>query len=542
MTEPLRSRVPLLRPSSPAELSYTQLMQVATASHHGIKPGLAAISSIHRNQNDNLASATPAAAAHGFDASRSAPPASSTSNHFNRKNLNPKTLPEHTLQTFQNFQTPQPQQLLLNHPIRTSLKMTPHPHTPATISIHNDCNPQQLDRVANLAQKLNSMKTLSTHSQSRQHDIQEFITMLQGMQNTVSRTTDQQQRVRKSQALSLLLNMFERVLDERDDSGANNSIELDRLNERVSQLEVDNEQLHHFCEERDDELMRLHQELQQLSDKKEELLQSLAKARDECHEERKRAREAELVASESESVRDGLFASYGQLTEANVELERAMEECNAEKQSLRRDLEMRREETSQLQIQCNIFHQKLKDKDVEVAEFEKKLDNMHVKQASNLQSLELANTHRHNLQDELHASQRNATSLSQQLLDIRDQYTKLQKEVDTKLRNQQNEKSEKSNSIIQLQEEQLKRKDLEAQISKFQSHETAAVEQIRKLARSNAELKTRVNELTARLENTVRDSNDECLDSCSEITELSLHKKSEEVVPSLLDDLQSDSG
>lgn len=47
----------------------------------------------------------------------------------------------------------------------------------------------------------------------------------------------------------------------------------------------------------------------------------------------------ELIASESESVRGGLFASSGQLTKANVDLEHSTEECNAKKQSLGKELE-----------------------------------------------------------------------------------------------------------------------------------------------------------------------------------------------------------
>jgi hypothetical protein len=52
-----------------------------------------------------------------------------------------------------------------------------------------------------------------------------------------------------------------------------------------------------------------------------------------------------------------------------------------------------------------------------------------------------------------------------------------------------------------LQEEQQKRRELDGVVSQSKAKEVAANEQIRKLARVNAELKTRVNELTARLEN-----------------------------------------
>jgi chromosome segregation ATPase len=420
--------------------------------------------------------------------------------------------------------------------------MTPYPY-PHPPHIHNTQNLQQssIDRVASLAQKLHSQ---AIHSQSKQNDIQQFITMLQGMQHTVSRTADEQQRNRKSQALNLLLNMFERLLEERNELIVENTSqdEVDRLKERVGQLEEDNKRLHTLCNERDDKLIQLHRELQQLGNENDELKKNLSRAQNDCNEERKRAQEAELIASESESVRDGLFASYGQLTEANVELESLNRDLDAEKQALSRDLEYCKEEVSQLETQCNILYEQLKDKDLEVAESEKKLDEMHTQIASHLQSLELANTERHRLQNELHSSQRNATSISHQLLEIREQYTKLRKESDASRRNQQSDESENSNLKVQLQEEQLKRKDLEVQMSKFQSREIAAQDQLRKLARANAELKTKVNEMSARLENRVS-GREKASDACSVMSDLSMQRNNfgQGGAPSLLDYVKPDS-
>jgi hypothetical protein len=187
--------------------------------------------------------------------------------------------------------------------------------------------PECSDRVSDLANKLNS---LNDAFQSAPTDIQQFITMLRGMQHTVNRTVDADQRARKSQALNLLLGMFERVLEERHvvDQDHSNRMEMDRLKERVIQLEEDNERLHSFCRQRDEELMRLHQDLHNAINENESLQNELSRSRDECHQEKQRAAEAELIASESEIVRDGLFSSYGALTEANVELERDLEEAN----------------------------------------------------------------------------------------------------------------------------------------------------------------------------------------------------------------------
>ena len=504
--EPLHSKaMPSQRPPSPTELSYTQLVKLTPSHHGGFRPAPPAVDSTQRNHS---ATTPGAATARPFNAPISTPHTMHTTTHNEPGGncIHPFAAPiagPTDQQIFRNLNTRQSEQFKSNPPVGPA-EVAPHPqHLHRTLDITNNHLIQQppieIDRVANLAQKLHT-----TNTQSKQNDIQQFITMLQGMQHTVSRTADEQQRNRKSQALNLLLNMFERVLndhDRQDDGGKSNQIELDQLKLRVSELENDNKRLHDFCMERDDELVILHQKLQQVNDEKNDLQQSLSRAQDECVEEKKRAREAELIASESESVRDGLFASYGQLTEANVELGRSMEECNAEKQSLGRELECCREDLSQLQMQCNILNQQLKDKDSELAGAEKQLDNMHTQLASHLQSLESANKHRHCLQDELHASQRNATSLSQQLVETREQYAKLRKETDADRRSKQVDESRTGDLTIQLQEEQFKSKDLEVQLTKFQSRELAAQEQIRKLVRANAELKTRLNEMNARLEN-----------------------------------------
>jgi chromosome segregation ATPase len=527
MAEPHSQVLTSQRPASPTELSYTQLVKL-TPSHH--------------NRGGFRQGQGPA-----VNASRTNLP-SSMSNGIGRNSADPVLTAAamsgvvDDRQIFANspFHSSKEPHKLNTDPSCPAMTPYPYPHPP---HIHNTQNLQQssIDRVASLAQKLHSQ---AIHSQSKQNDIQQFITMLQGMQHTVSRTADEQQRNRKSQALNLLLNMFERLLEERNELIVENTSqdEVDRLKERVGQLEEDNKRLHTLCNERDDKLIQLHRELQQLGNENDELKKNLSRAQNDCNEERKRAQEAELIASESESVRDGLFASYGQLTEANVELESLNRDLDAEKQALSRDLEYCKEEVSQLETQCNILYEQLKDKDLEVAESEKKLDEMHTQIASHLQSLELANTERHRLQNELHSSQRNATSISHQLLEIREQYTKLRKESDASRRNQQSDESENSNLKVQLQEEQLKRKDLEVQMSKFQSREIAAQDQLRKLARANAELKTKVNEMSARLENRVS-GREKASDACSVMSDLSMQRNNfgQGGAPSLLDYVKPDS-
>eukprot|EP00804_Cyclotella_cryptica_P015529 CCRYP_003561-RA/>CCRYP_003561-RA protein AED:0.03 eAED:0.03 QI:135/1/1/1/0/0/2/29/551 len=548
MAAPIPSQAPpSLRPPSPTELSYTQLLKLApsSSSRRGV-PSERDVRAGTRLALRETPKVTPVATTGSFEPTTS-DPNRSVPNGINRNerkcsaSVNSNAVRDDVQPIFQNYHTPHPPRSNIAPPVMSAPNIsalhhgpatTPHPHPPHTINIdrHYQNNEPYAgsagtqDRVAILASKLHSIETpaafqSSSHSnsQTRLHDIQQFISMLQGMQHTVARTADEQQRVRKSQALNLLLNMFERVLEERNVSHAEGNSSVEEMKQTVRQLQQENEQWHSVCEDRDNELTRLHQHLQLMNSEMNEIKKELARTQAECNQERQRAQEAETIASESESVRNELFASYGQLTEANVDLERAMEEVNSEKSALIRDLEYYKEEIEQLENQCHILTQQIKEKDSEMADMEKKFDALHTQLASQRHSLEMTNAHRHRLQDELHASQRNATSTSQQLLELREQYTRLQKETDAKRRDRLMDESTNSNLTLRLQEEQLHRKDLEGQVSKFQSREMAAQEQIRKLARANAELKTRVNEMSARLDNASIVSNfkELCIDSSS---------------------------
>ena len=55
------------------------------------------------------------------------------------------------------------------------------------------------------------------------------------------------------------------------------------------------------------------------------------------------------MASESESVRNGLLSNYARLTEDNVELQRAMEEATLEKDKMRTEFEMHQQEITRME-------------------------------------------------------------------------------------------------------------------------------------------------------------------------------------------------
>jgi chromosome segregation ATPase len=109
------------------------------------------------------------------------------------------------------------------------------------------------------------------------------------------------------------------------------------------------------------------------------------------------------------------------------------------------------------------------------------------KQKNEIQS---ANEDRRRIQDELHMSQRNSASTSAQLIKLRDEFTK-------KL---QLDRSKANDSLAKkLEEEHKRRLELEELVSKARGKEDSAEELMRALARSNATLKSQVNQMVARM-------------------------------------------
>ncbi|KAL7524635.1 hypothetical protein ACHAXR_001900, partial [Thalassiosira sp. AJA248-18] len=323
-----------------------------------------------------------------------------------------------------------------------------------------------------------------------------------------------QQRVKKSRALNALLSMFESIIEDRScqttrvvmDPSAEFSIR--QLEQRARQVEADNEQLNIICQERDgqlqqmnNELQRSQRELQDLTTRNEQLRNDLTHSQEQCHQERQRAQEAELVASESENVRNGLLSNYARLTEENVELQRAMDDMNLERDKIVTEFEMCQQEMNQMQSQKDQLTQQLQQKDMNIVELEKTLNDLNDQLVSHQNLLHSANSDRQRLQDELHSSRRNSTTASEQLIQLRDQFSQFRRESDSKRHgtNQRWQESAYVHGAEVLEEEprqqqQQQRRNLEMTKTQLpEGMELAAQEQIRRISRlANAELNLKV--------------------------------------------------
>jgi len=449
------------QPSSPTEMSYTQLFKRAPLT------------------------ATPAANQAKPSMPKTAPPPTINVYDRGRSKATPSTLPSSAL-----FSNP--------------VTMTA-PRADSTHSNLADASSIE-DRLSNLAMKLGGQSKSSIdpsnpqpHPNSNMGEIHQFIDILKNMQNVVSRTVDEQQRTKKARALNTLLTMFESIIDER--SNIQQTVKeptTQHLEWRIQCLETENRRLQSRCtdsettlQHRNQEMTLLQQDVQRIAAENDRLRNDLAHAQDQCQQEYIRAQEAEQVASESEKVANGLLSSYGRLTEENVDLLRAMEDVESEKKLLSKALVSVREEVDALRNQTNQLHKQLRDSNKQKKELESFLDVANMELEKQRNAISAANEDRQRIQDELHRSQRNSTATSEQLLKLRDEFTK-------KLQVDRNSKAHES-LVTKLEEEQKRRRELEELVSTAKGKEDSAGELMRKLARSNAELRSQVNQMVARI-------------------------------------------
>jgi len=314
-----------------------------------------------------------------------------------------------------------------------------------------------------------------------------------------------------------LLSMFERIIE---DTATQQTMpiepivenKLQHLEHRVQQLEKENSQLHILNQEKNTQLQQVNNELQntqhkfqQITIENEQLKIDATSAQEQCHRERQRATEAEAVAAESENVRDSMLSNYARLTEENVELQQSMEHNNLDKEKMVSEFQLCQQEMNELQTQCNQLTQSLQHKDVDIIELEKKMNDLNDQLISQKNLLQSANNDRQRLQDELHNSQRNSTTASQQLMNLRGQFSQFRRESDSRQSHQRTANTtdkEEHLSIIHntiLQEEQQRRRILEMSIQKAKEQDAKAHEEMQRISESNADLKNKVDELNAQL-------------------------------------------
>ena len=441
----------------------------------------------------------------------------------------------------QHYQTPQAMQnhMPMSAPMQYNTRPMNIPHQGMTMMMVDPMNDRSTpveDRLYNLATKLmqqqqqdttpadqsnlytpminNSQKHYQQHYRfNRLNEVHQFIDTLKNMQLAVVRTADEQQRVKKSRALNALLSMFERIIEDsnhhhetrvRMDPSTENTIK--QLQQRVQQLEEENNQLKIHCQEKDrqmqqmsNELQSSQQNLQHLANVNEQLKNDLTSSQEQSHQERLRATEAEQIASESENVRDNMLSNYARLTEENVELQQSMHDVNLEKKKMVTEFELCQQEMNHLQTQVHQLTQQVQRKELDIIEVEKKMNDLNDQLISQRNLLQSANNDQQRLQDELHNSQRNSTTASEQLMQLRGQFSHFRRESDSRQGREGPNESEYDLHSKKLQEEQQRRRILEMSMSKSTNRRDMAQEEIQRISQANADLKSKVDELNAQL-------------------------------------------
>jgi hypothetical protein len=264
--------------------------------------------------------------------------------------------------------------------------------------------------------------------------------------------------------------------DQQSIENQEDSVIQQHLEATVQQLTNDNRQLSTHCREKDnqmqhltDEIRRLRLECGRLGDENDRLRSIEIRAREECTREREQAHVALEAATAAEHVRDGILADYARLTEENVELKRnasnakvvddttvvELEACRAEMKRLRdirdrMDNELRKRMAEIVELRRDVANDKLFDNNLAVVTDQletcrveiTRLQNVHDKTIVELQrkTNELVNVERRmdelhdtliserqerrRLEEELNNSRRSATNASEQLLRLREQFSK----------------------------------------------------------------------------------------------------------------------
>lgn len=517
-------------PSSPTELSYTQLVKLAPQMSQRRKTdsGAAGTSSSLQTPAAALAS-VPAKP----NAPRLAPPASINVPSMFHPNASDELHHQTPARTSQFLTATAP----MSAPLQNETRSNMIPQQQRRSQNLNDSGyyyPMPMDdRVSSLATKLQAMQTIPAssdlhHSQQQQqqrsndrlNEIHQFIDTLKNMQQAVSRTADEQQRVKKSRALNALLSMFEGIIDDQSHTmervvlHTDPTLELSikQLEQQIQQLEGENQHLQIRCQEKDvqlhhmnDELQYSHRELQRLADTNQQLKIEVMQTHEQCHQEVKRALEAESVANEAEDVRNGLLANHARLSEENVDMQREMENVKSENNKMVTEFEFCQQEITHLQTQCGELSQQLQRKGTDMVELEKAIVDLNDQLAAQRNVLQSTNADRQRLQDELHTAQRNSTAASEQLMKLRNQFSLVRRENDSKRHHQLTQESEYNFVRTKLQEEQHRRRELERSmlhqlpLSRCEEDNSmaaaAAMDELRRIASANAELKKKVEEL-----------------------------------------------
>lgn len=457
------------QPSSPTEMSYTQLFKLAPPN-----------TTPAANKQAKPAIAMP----------RTAPPATiNVYDRGSRSNTTPSTLPPSSL-----FSNP----VNITAP-RADVHHSNQVGSSTTIE----------DRLSNLAHRLQSNSSID-QSNSQTHpsntnlgEIHQFIDILKNMQHVVARTVDEQQRGKKARALNTLLTMFESIIDERSNlQYSTKEPSTQHLEWRIQCLETENERLQCHCKDsemtlqyRGQEMALLQQDVQRMVAENDQLRKELAQAQEQCHQEYIHAQEAEQVAFDSEKVRNGLLSSYARLTEENVDLISAMEDVNSEKKVLSKAMTSIRDEVDAQRNQSNQLHKQLRDSNKQKKELESLLDVANTQLETQKHAIQAANVDRQRLQHELHMSQRSSTETSKQLMKLRDEFKKKLQVA----RDPTTDESLATSLGAKLEEEHKRRRELEEVVSCAKGKEDSAGELMKKLARSNAELRSQVNQMVARI-------------------------------------------
>jgi len=275
----------------------------------------------------------------------------------------------------------------------------------------------------------------------------------------------------------------------------------------VLQLQSQNEDLQRALRDRDERLARAEASLRSLLEQSQTGAAEAARwaaegdvARRRLAEESRRVEAAERTVREAERERSDVLRAYRAVVEERARLAARVEEVAAERSRLGQQLGVREEELRSMQHRVGEMEQELNHRLQQRAECELRLAEVTREGQCLRQSLAAAEAQNNGLRQEVEASRQSTGMASNQAMELHRAVTKARQETGEVRRSLSALEVAKSKLEAALAEERRRCEGMEDVVSATRTKEAAALEQIQKLCRENAQLATKLNEADARLE------------------------------------------
>mmetsp|Transcript_38267 Transcript_38267/g.57292 ORF Transcript_38267/g.57292 Transcript_38267/m.57292 type:complete len:928 (-) Transcript_38267:108-2891(-) len=282
--------------------------------------------------------------------------------------------------------------------------------------------------------------------------------------------------------------------------------ELYQVQETLKHLQMQNNELHHLAQSKNALLERAEHDMHALTRENQavcsesvRLNAELTATRNRLQDETTRADTADHTARACRLEKDDVMSNYRAVIEERTQLERSVEEVTRERTRLRHELDLSQDEVRRLRVQMDELENQIQKRVSDGAGFERQLDQVSRQGLATQRALDAAECENRRLREDLHAAKQSMDMSIGHTSKLRRSEAKLQEEANTMRGVLEAVESERDALRKILSEERVGYRGMENLLSSARARDAAAADQIRSLARENAEMATKLNEAYARL-------------------------------------------